>query len=94
MPRTADLLNRLRGGLIVSVQPVIGGPMDRDDIVTAMAEAAVAGGAVGLRIEGATRVANVRSALPDVPIVGIVKRDLEDSDVRITPLPQDVDSLI
>ncbi|MCP4383051.1 MAG: putative N-acetylmannosamine-6-phosphate 2-epimerase, partial [Hyphomicrobiales bacterium] len=46
------------------------------------------------RIEGATRVANVRSALPDVPIVGIVKRDLEDSDVRITPLPQDVDSLI
>ena len=57
--------------------------MDRPDIVAAMAQAAVAGGAQGLRIEG---IENLRAARPavDVPIIGIVKSDLADSPVRIT----------
>ena len=45
-------LARLRGGLVASCQPVDGGPMDHPAIVAAMAQAAVAGGAAGLRIEG------------------------------------------
>lgn len=78
-----DVLERLRGGLIASCQPVDGGPMDRPEIVAAMAEAAVAGGAAGLRIEG---VENLRAVRPrvDVPVIGIVKSDLADSPVRIT----------
>lgn len=57
--------------------------MDTPAIVAAMARAAVAGGAVGLRIEG---VANLRAVRPvvDVPIIGIVKSDLSDTPVRIT----------
>ena len=56
-----DVLERLRGGLVVSCQPVDDGPMNRPEIVTAMAQAAVAGGAVGLRIEG---VNNLKAARP------------------------------
>lgn len=57
--------------------------MDRPEIVAAMAQAAVAGGAAGLRIEG---VENLRAVRPlvDVPIIALVKRDLHDSPVRIT----------
>jgi len=78
-----DVLSRIRGGLVASCQPVDDGPMDRPDIVAAMAQACVAGGAVALRIEG---VDNLRATRPlvQVPIIGIVKSDLPDSPVRIT----------
>jgi N-acylglucosamine-6-phosphate 2-epimerase len=82
----------LRGGLVVSCQPVEGGPLDDDAVVLRMAQAAVAGGAVGLRVEGARRLALVRAAL-HVPLIGIVKRALPDSAVRITPWLDDVRDL-
>ncbi|KRW96756.1 N-acetylmannosamine-6-phosphate 2-epimerase [Paracoccus sp. MKU1] len=87
-----NVLERIRGGLIASCQPVDGGAMDRPDIVAAMAQAAVAGGAAGLRIEG---IANLRAVRPcvSVPIVGIVKSDLDDSPVRITVRLEDVRAL-
>lgn len=83
-----SVLQRLKGGLVASCQPVDDGPMDRPEIVAAMAQAAVAGGAVGLRIEG---VDNLRAVRPmvDVPIIGIVKTDLADSPVRITVTVED-----
>jgi N-acylglucosamine-6-phosphate 2-epimerase len=80
------------GGLIVSCQPLEGSAMDSDDIVVAMALAAQAGGASALRIEGAARVRQVVAQV-SIPVVGIVKRDLADSPVRITPLLDDVDAL-
>ncbi len=88
-----NLLERLRGGLVASCQPVDDGPMDRPEIVAAMAQAAVAGGAAGLRIEG---VENLRATRPhvDVPIIAIVKRDLPDSPVRITTTIADARALI
>lgn len=91
--RTIALLDRaLHGKIVVSCQPVDSGPMDRDEIVVALAAAAIAGGAAGVRIEGAARVAAVRASLK-LPIIGIVKRDLDDSPVRITPWLSDVDDL-
>lgn len=88
----ANLLKLLTGSLIVSCQPVENGPMDSVEMVVAMAKAAEAGGAKGLRIEGAARVAAV-AATTTLPIVGIVKRDLTDSPVRITPFLSDVTAL-
>lgn len=82
-------LDRLDRGLIVSCQPVPGGPMDSAEMVVGFALAALAGGATGLRIESAPYVAAVRDAT-DAPIIGLVKRDLADSPVRITPLLADV----
>ena len=86
------LLDRLRGGLIVSCQPVPGGPMDRPEIVAALAMAALAGGAVGLRIEGLGNLKAVRQ-LTTAPIIGLIKREVPGSFVRITPLVQDVHAL-
>lgn len=88
----AALDTALRGRLVVSCQPVDGGPMDDDAVVVRMAQAAVAGGAAGLRIEGAARLAAVRAAVA-VPLIGIVKRELPDSPVRITPWLEDVRAL-
>ncbi len=85
-------LETLSGGLIVSCQPVVGGPMDRDDMVLALALASQAGGAAALRIEGARRAALVASQA-SIPVIGIVKTDLPDSPVRITPRVADVMAL-
>lgn len=82
----------LEGGLIVSCQPVTGGPLDTVEMIVALALAARDGGARALRIEGAANVAAVAKAC-DLPIVGLVKRDLDGSDVRITPFVEDVAAL-
>lgn len=89
---TKDPLNRLAGRLIVSCQPVPAGPMDRPEIVAATALAALAGGAAGLRLEG---IANLRALRPliDAPVIGLIKRDLADSPVRITPFLDDISAL-
>lgn len=86
------MLDLLRNGLVVSCQPVDGGPMDDPEIISAMAQAAIAGGADGVRIQG---VANLRQARKSItaPIIGIVKRDIPDSPVRITPFLKDVEAL-
>lgn len=87
-----DILERLRGGLVASCQPVDNGPMDHPEIVAAMAMAAVAGGAAGLRIEGIDNLRAVRAKV-SVPIIGIVKSDLIDTPVRITVLASEAKAL-
>ncbi|MCH2055539.1 MAG: N-acetylmannosamine-6-phosphate 2-epimerase [Thalassotalea sp.] len=86
------LIHELKNSLIASCQPVDNGPMDKVEHVVAMAVAAIDGGAKGLRIEGVKNVEAVAKVV-SVPIVGIVKRDLEDSDIRITPFIEDVKAL-
>ena len=87
-----QVFQRIQHGLIASCQPVDDGPMDKPEIVAAMAQASVIGGAAGLRIEG---VENLKAARPtvQVPIIGIVKRDLPDSPIRITPFLHDIEAL-
>ncbi len=90
--REQALVRLLEQALIASCQPLDKGPMDRVEHVVAMALAAVAGGARGLRIEGIENVIAVTTAT-DVPIVGIIKRDLPDSPVRISPFVEDIEAL-
>ncbi|MDY4593792.1 MAG: N-acetylmannosamine-6-phosphate 2-epimerase [[Pasteurella] aerogenes] len=87
-----EVLNKIRYGLIASCQPVDDGPMDKPEIVSAMAQASIVGGAAGVRIEG---IENLKATRPTIsaPIIGIVKRDLPDSPVRITPFLQDIEDL-
>lgn len=86
-------LGQIRSGLIVSCQPVVDGPLDRPDIVAALALAALDGGAAGLRIEGLANLRAVR-AVTEAPIIGLIKRDMEGYAPRITPTLEDVDGLI
>ncbi|OOF88964.1 N-acetylmannosamine-6-phosphate 2-epimerase [Rodentibacter ratti] len=87
-----QIFQHIQNGLIASCQPVDDGPMDRPEIVAAMAQASIIGGAAGLRIEG---VENLKATRPtvNVPIIGIIKRDLPDSPVRITPFLNDIEEL-
>ena len=87
-----EVFAKIQNGLIASCQPVDDGPMDKPEIVAAMAQASVVGGAAGLRIEG---VDNLKATRPtvNVPIIGIVKRDVPDSPGRITPFLQDIEDL-
>ncbi|MBB4254966.1 MULTISPECIES: putative N-acetylmannosamine-6-phosphate 2-epimerase [unclassified Rhizobium] len=83
----------IKKSLIVSCQPVPGGPTDTAEFVTGFAKAAVDAGARALRIESIAYVKAVRPAV-NVPIIGIVKRDLDDSPVRITPFVADAEALL
>lgn len=67
--------------------------MDSTDVIVRQAKAAAAGGAAGLRIAGMEAVRSVANAT-DIPIIGITKRDLEKSQVRITPTVDDAVSLV
>lgn len=82
----------LQDGLVVSCQPVQGGPLDRPDIVAAFALAAEAGGARGLRIEGLANLRAVR-AVTALPVIGLIKRIDPATPVIITGLPADVRDL-
>lgn len=82
----------LRGALIASCQPVPGGAFDAPELVALFARAVAAGGARGLRIEGVASLRAVRAALA-LPVIGLVKRDLDDYPVRITPFPTDARAL-
>ena len=86
------ILNMLNGKLVVSCQPVEKGPMDHPEIIKSMALAAEAGGAGGLRIEGITSLKAIRH-LTKLPIIGIIKRNLNEYNIRITPLIEDVENL-
>ncbi len=90
---TTSLDERMSGRLVVSCQPIDDGPLDNHDVVGRFAQAAVLGGAGAVRIEGVARVAAVRPYV-SVPIIGIVKYDLVDSPVRITPHVSDVEALV
>jgi N-acylglucosamine-6-phosphate 2-epimerase len=84
-------VERLRG-LIVSIQPEADSVLDSPETVALLARCAAANGAVGVRIEGAERIAAVRRAV-DVPIVGLVKRSYPGFDPYITPTELEIDQV-
>lgn len=79
--RFDDTLDRLAGGLIVSCQAYPGEAMRDPRTMAQVAQAALVGGAAGIRVQG---IADIRAVadLP-VPIVGLWKDG--ESDVFITP---------
>jgi N-acylglucosamine-6-phosphate 2-epimerase len=80
----SDPFATLEGGLIVSVQAPEGSPLGATSHMVAMARAAEAGGAVGIRAEGGADVAAIGAAV-ELPVIGLRKRRVPGSDVYITP---------
>ena len=87
-----NLLKALSRTLIVSCQPVPGGPFDDPDLVVRFVKAAELGGAKAVRVEGIRNVEAVCQATA-LPVIGLVKRKTPGSDVYITPSLADVDKL-
>lgn len=81
-------LEAIRGGLVVSCQSAAGSPLARTDHMVALARAAAAGGAAGIRAEGVDDVAAIAEAV-ELPLIGLRKRRAPDSDVYITPELED-----
>lgn len=92
-PRPSDpILDKLRGGLIVSVQAYDGSAIDRPDVLAAMAEAAVRNGASGIRARNLACLTMMRHAI-DVPLIGLVKTAYDGFEPYITPTIADADAV-
>ncbi|GMA63154.1 N-acetylmannosamine-6-phosphate 2-epimerase [Alicyclobacillus fastidiosus] len=87
------LIERVRGGLIVSCQALDDEPLHGANIMPRMAVAAAAGGAVGIRANGAEDIRQIKTEV-DLPVVGIVKRTYADTLVYITPTMREVAEVV
>ncbi len=87
-----DLINSLRGGLVVSCQALPDEPLFGAEHMAAMARAAVTGGAIAIRANGPADIAAIRAVVM-LPIIGLFKDDLPGCDVRITPAIEHADKI-
>lgn len=83
----------LKGKLIVSCQALPHEPLHSSFIMGRMARAALEGGACGIRANTKEDIAEIKKNV-NLPIIGIVKRDYDDSPVYITPTMKEIDELM
>ena len=88
-----ECVEQLKGGLVVSCQALPEEPLHSSFIMGRMALAAKEGGAGGIRANTREDIREIKSQV-ELPIIGIVKRDYEDSDIYITPTMREVDELM
>lgn len=86
-------MNKVKGHLIVSCQALADEPLHSSFIMGRMAFAAKAGGASGIRANSVVDIQEIKKQV-DLPIIGIIKRDYNDSKVFITPTIKEVDELM
>lgn len=87
-----EILEKIKGGLIVSCQALPEEPLHSSYIMSRMAYAAKLGGAAGIRANTVEDIAEIKKTV-DLPIIGIIKKVYDDSDVYITPTLNEVESL-
>ena len=86
-------VENLKGKLIVSCQALSNEPLHSSFIMGRMALAAKQGGASGIRANTKEDIKEIQSQV-DLPIIGIVKRDYDDSDIYITPTMKEIEELM
>lgn len=90
-----EQLSSLKGGLVVSCQAREDNPLHGPFFMAAMAQAAVKGGAVGIRADGEADISAIAGTLgPDVPIMGIFKVKQPDGSLFITPTAESARKVI
>ncbi|MEG0564787.1 MAG: N-acetylmannosamine-6-phosphate 2-epimerase [Hungatella sp.] len=87
------VLEKNKGGLIVSCQALKEEPLYSSYIMSRMAYAAKLGGAVGIRANTVADITEIKKTV-DLPIIGIIKEVYGDCNVYITPTMKEVDALI
>ena len=88
-----DRIKNLKGKLIVSCQALEHEPLHSDFIMGRMALAAKMGGARGIRANTVVDIKEIQKQV-DLPIIGIIKKDYDDSEIYITPTMDEVDALV
>ena len=92
-PRKKQILESLKGGLIVSCQVQHDDPIYTDNMVVKMAEAARWAGAVGIRANSPEQIKAIKEAVPELPMIGLWKVWHDDTDVFITPTMKEVKAI-
>lgn len=87
------VLDKIRGGMIVSCQALKNEPLYSPYIMSRMAYAAKEGGAVGIRANTVEDITEIKKTV-DLPIIGIVKQDYDGCEIYITPTMKEIDSLV
>lgn len=87
------MLNQIKGKLIVSCQALPEEPLHSSFIMGRMALAAKQGGASGIRAQGVDDILEIMKVV-DLPVIGIIKRNYDDSSIYITPTKKEVNELL
>lgn len=87
------MLEKIKGKLIVSCQALADEPLHSSFIMSRMALAAKQGGAAGIRAQSKEDILEIQKTV-DLPIIGIVKRNYEDSEIYITPTSNEINELL
>jgi N-acylglucosamine-6-phosphate 2-epimerase len=87
------MIKSLRHGCIVSCQALEDEPLFGASHMAAMAVAAEQGGAVAIRCNSPADIAAIRQAV-SLPLIGLYKRDYDNSDVYITPTMEEVKAVV
>lgn len=87
------MLEKVKGGLIVSCQALENEPLHSSYIMGKMAIAAKEGGAVGIRAQGIKDIEEIKRVV-NLPVIGIIKRCYDDSEIYITASKREVLELI
>ena len=88
-----EILDKIKGGLIVSCQALESEPLYDSYIMSKKAWAAKLGGAVGIRANTVVDIKAIKEKV-DLPLIGIIKQEYDGSDVYITPTMKEVDALV
>ena len=86
-------MEKFKNQLIVSCKALEDEPLHSSYIMSKMALAAYQGGAKGIRANSVEDIQAIRHEV-SLPIIGIIKKDYDDSDIYITPTIQEVDDLV
>jgi N-acylglucosamine-6-phosphate 2-epimerase len=87
------MLKEIKGRLVVSCQALDGEPLHSSYIMGKMALAAKEGGASGIRANTKEDIIAIKEEVT-LPVIGIVKRDYEDSEIYITATKTEIDELM
>lgn len=88
-----EIMEQIRGRLIVSCQALKEEPLYSSYIMGRMAYAAMLGGASGIRANTVEDITEIQKTV-NLPIIGIIKEVYEGSEVYITPTMKEVDALV
>jgi N-acylglucosamine-6-phosphate 2-epimerase len=93
MTESQRVLQQIKGKLVVSCQALPHEPLHSSYIMSRMAVAAMQGGAAGIRAQSVSDI-NAIAEVCHLPIIGIVKRNYDDSEIYITPTMKEIEELL